>query len=139
MARLVRKDDKSRKAKQLIETAEYVLDAGNYYVLFRSKVKTKGEEFQFKISPEVQEKIRRRARQEGTTINQLLCQWVDEYEGLPDVSYYRRRNAKKEKLTEGVLMYMSKRTKEKVAQMAEKLGVSMSEVVRSIIEERLKS
>ncbi len=135
MARLLRKDDRSKKAQQLLAMAEYVLDAGeHYYVLFRSKVKSKKEEFQFKVSSDVHKRIKQRARKEGMTISQLVCKWIDEYEGLPDVGY----RTKGEKLTNGILVYTPKRLREKIQQMAEKLGVSMSEVVRNIIEEKLK-
>lgn len=133
--RLLRKDDRSIKAQELLKEAELVVDAGDYYVLFKRRVKSKGVEFQFKITKELHEKVKEKARQAGKSLSEYVCDTLREYEGLPSLVHYR---GTPRGLTSTLfLIYMDDELREKLERMAQELGVSKSEVVRAILEEKV--
>ncbi len=133
LARFLRKDDNSPKAQELLSLAEYVYDAGDYYILFKSRFRAKRDAFQLKMSEELYKKLKEFAKKEGMSMSEYAHKLAWEYQGTPKVHY--RGNVKG--MTASIIVYMDEGLRKKLIQMADNLGVSMSEVLRGILEEKL--
>ncbi len=147
-ARVLRKDDMTMKAKKLLGQAEFVFDAGKYYILFRSRMGRSRIEMPVMIEKNLYEKIKDIARERGMSINQFICMLLREHEGIPDLKYVdcaklreRRREkekAKEEKMDACMRLYLEKDIRKKVEILSKELRVSMSDVIRAIIFQRIQ-
>lgn len=135
-ARLLRKDDKTKKAQKLLQEADYILETEKYYVLFRTRVKAKKVEMPIFVEPSLHRRIKELAREKGLSMSQLVNKLVQEYEGLPNVDYGRLIGGRKKSAI--LRFYTDEETRQKIEDMAEKLSVSMSDVIRAILEEKLE-
>lgn len=134
---MVSKDDTSDRAKKLLDMGDFVLDVGDCYVVFRKKVRKVGKAFQVKVPQTLQQKIKQKAKQEGMSLNDFVCKVLEEYDGVPNIDYYRGQ--KEEPMDKSLTVYLPAELRSKVERIAQKLEVSLSEVIRRILEERVGS
>lgn len=137
LAIMVSKDDTSDRAKKLLDMGDFVLDVGDCYVVFRKKVRKVGKAFQVKVPQTLQQKIKQKAKQEGKSLNDFVCKVLEEYDGVPNIDYYRGQ--KEEPMDKSLTVYLPAELRSKVERIAQKLEVSLSEVIRRILEERVGS
>ena len=137
LAIMVSKDDTSDRAKKLLDMGDFVLDVGDCYVVFRKKVRKVGKAFQVKVPQTLQQKIKQKAKQEGMSLNNFVCKVLEEYDGVPNIDYYRGQ--KEEPMDKSLTVYLPAELRSKVERIAQKLEVSLSEVIRRILEERVGS
>lgn len=137
LAIMVSKDDTSDRAKKLLDMGDFVLDVGDCYVVFRKKVRKVGKAFQVKVPQTLQQKIKQKAKQEGMSLNDFVCKVLEEYDGVPNIDYYRGQ--KEEPMDKSLTVYLPAELRSKVERIAQKLEVSLSEVIRRILEERVGS
>lgn len=135
LARVIRREvQKTPWAEALMREADFVLECGDYVVLFKRRYRTRRVPLQVRMSEKTTSSLKKLSVREGIPTSDLVNEMISSFEGIPPVSPVRRKVGENR-----LMLYLDEDVAEKVKKLAEETGVSRSEVVRAILEERLSA
>lgn len=134
LARILKKEHKNPKTEQLIAKADFVLECGEYLILFRERHRTRRRAFQVRMPKSMISMLRKLAVKEGKSISDIVNEVIESYQNIPPVALWKREVKGKP-----LMLYLERDIMKKIETFAEELGSSKAEVVRAILEDRLSA